>query len=80
MFTQKDLNLKHRRWFELLKDYHMSILYHLHKANVVVDALSRLSMRSTAHVEEEKRELDKYDNSLACWESNLCIPLKKEEW
>ena len=37
----------------------MSILYHLGKANVVVDALSRLSMSSIAHGEEEKRELPK---------------------
>ena len=59
MFTKKDLNLKQRRWLELLKDYDMSILYHLGKANVVVDSLSRLSMGSTTHVEEEKRELSK---------------------
>ena len=47
------------RWLELLKDYDMSILYHPGKANVVVDSLSRLSMGSTAHVEEGKRELEK---------------------
>ena len=35
----------------------MSILYHQGKANVVVDSLSRLSMGSTAHVEEEKKDL-----------------------
>lgn len=35
----------------------MSIFYHLDKANVIADALSKLSMDSTAHVEEEKREL-----------------------
>ncbi|WMV29348.1 hypothetical protein MTR67_022733 [Solanum verrucosum] len=28
VFTQKDLNLRQRRWLELLKDYDMSILYH----------------------------------------------------
>ncbi|KAH0658081.1 hypothetical protein KY289_026829 [Solanum tuberosum] len=59
VFTQKELNLRQRRWLELLKDYDMSILYHPGKANVVVDALSRLSMGSTAHVKEEKRELAK---------------------
>ncbi|WMV38444.1 hypothetical protein MTR67_031829 [Solanum verrucosum] len=37
----------------------MSILYHPGKANVVVDALSRLSMDSTSHVEEGKKELAK---------------------
>ncbi|WMV36918.1 hypothetical protein MTR67_030303, partial [Solanum verrucosum] len=44
MFTQKELNLRQRRWLELLKDYDMSILYHPGKANVVADALSRLSL------------------------------------
>ena len=43
----------------------MSILYHPGKANVVVDALSRLSTRSTTHVKEEKRELVKYVHRLA---------------
>ncbi|WMV25593.1 hypothetical protein MTR67_018978, partial [Solanum verrucosum] len=55
VFSQKVLNLRQRRWLELLKDYDMSIIYHPSKANVVVNALSRLSMGSTSHVEEEKR-------------------------
>ncbi|KAH0712650.1 hypothetical protein KY289_008609 [Solanum tuberosum] len=50
---------------ELLKDYDMSILYHRGKANVVADTLSRLSMGSTTHVEEEKRELVKDVHRLA---------------
>jgi hypothetical protein len=41
IFTQKELNLRQRRWFELIKDYDLEIQYHLGKANVVVDALSR---------------------------------------
>ncbi|WMV37595.1 hypothetical protein MTR67_030980 [Solanum verrucosum] len=57
VFTQKELNLLQRRWLEFLKDYDMSVHYHPGKANVVVDALSRLSMGSVAHVEEERREL-----------------------
>ncbi|KAK5794467.1 hypothetical protein PVK06_035696 [Gossypium arboreum] len=39
--SQKDLNLRQRRWLELLKDYELVIDYHLRKANVVADALSR---------------------------------------
>ncbi|WMV54950.1 hypothetical protein MTR67_048335, partial [Solanum verrucosum] len=39
VFSQKDLNLRKRRWLELLKDYDMSVLYHPGKANVVADAL-----------------------------------------
>lgn len=57
VFKQKDLILCQHRWIELLKDYAMSVLYHPGKANVVVDALSRLSMGSVAHVEEHKRDL-----------------------
>nr|ABC94893.1 polyprotein [Oryza australiensis] len=40
-FTQPDLNLRQRRWLELIKDYDLGIHYHPGKANVVADALSR---------------------------------------
>jgi hypothetical protein len=40
IFTQNDLNLRQRRWLELIKDYDLGINYHLRKANVVADALS----------------------------------------
>ena len=40
VFTQRDLNLRQRRWMELLKDYDVTILYHPGKANVVANALS----------------------------------------
>lgn len=40
-FTQKELNMRQRRWLELVKDYDCSINYHPGKANVVGDALSR---------------------------------------
>jgi hypothetical protein len=41
IFTQPDLNLRQRRWLELIKDFDLRINYHLGKANVVADALSR---------------------------------------
>ncbi|KAG8474842.1 hypothetical protein CXB51_031529 [Gossypium anomalum] len=40
LMTQKDLNLRQRRWLELLKDYELVIDYHPRKDNVVADALS----------------------------------------
>ncbi|WMV33701.1 hypothetical protein MTR67_027086 [Solanum verrucosum] len=57
IFTQKDLNLRQRKWLELLKHYDVSVLYHPGKVNVVADALSRLSMGSVAHVDDESKEL-----------------------
>ncbi|WMV24793.1 hypothetical protein MTR67_018178, partial [Solanum verrucosum] len=39
VFTKKVLNLRQRKWLELLKDYDMSFLYHPDKANIVVDSL-----------------------------------------
>jgi hypothetical protein len=41
IFTQSKLNMRQRRWLELIKDYDLEIHYHLGKANVVADALSR---------------------------------------
>ncbi|KAG8490789.1 hypothetical protein CXB51_014001 [Gossypium anomalum] len=44
LMTQRELNLRQRRWLELLKDYELVIDYHPGKANVVADALSRKSL------------------------------------
>ena len=44
LMTQRDLNLRQRRWLELLKDYELVIDYHPGKANVVADALSRKAL------------------------------------
>ena len=43
ILSQKELNLRQRRWIELLKDYDFTIEYHPWKANVVADALSMKS-------------------------------------
>ncbi|GJZ84971.1 putative reverse transcriptase domain-containing protein [Tanacetum coccineum] len=41
ILDQKELNMRQRRWLELLSDYNYDIRYHPRKPNVVVDALSR---------------------------------------
>ncbi|GKE86462.1 putative reverse transcriptase domain-containing protein [Tanacetum coccineum] len=41
ILDQKELNMRQRRWLELLSDYNCDIRYHPRKANVIADALSR---------------------------------------
>jgi hypothetical protein len=54
IFTQPDLNMRQRRWLELIKDYELEVHYYPGKVNVVVDAMSHkahcnylLTMHST---------------------------------
>ena len=50
LFTQKELNMRQRRWVELIKDYECTIEYHPGKAIVVAHALSRKSTGSISHL------------------------------
>ena len=50
LFTEKELNMRQRRWIELIKDYECTIEYHSRKANVLEDALSRRPMSSLSHL------------------------------
>ncbi|KAA0066451.1 ty3-gypsy retrotransposon protein [Cucumis melo var. makuwa] len=52
-FTQKELNMRQRRWLELVKDYDCEILYHPGKANVVADVLSRKVAHSAALITKQ---------------------------
>ena len=54
IFQERDLNLRQRRWLELLKDYDCDILYHPSKANMVADVLSRKYLYSLAHISTER--------------------------
>ena len=49
--------MRQRRWLELIKDYDLEILYHLGKANVVADALSRKKQASSVSAITNQREI-----------------------
>jgi hypothetical protein len=57
IFTQSNLNLRQRRWLELIKNYDLGINYHPRKANVVADALSCRSHVSQLVVDSMSFEL-----------------------
>jgi hypothetical protein len=65
IFTQSELNMKHRRWLELIKDYELKIHYHPGKANVVADALSRKSQVNMMTTHPMLYELAKEFDSLS---------------
>ncbi|GJY35435.1 putative reverse transcriptase domain-containing protein [Tanacetum coccineum] len=62
ILNQKELNMRQHRWLELLSDYDCEIRYHLGKANVIVDALSRKEreppLRTKAHKPENIKNED----------------------
>jgi hypothetical protein len=74
IFTQRDLNLRQRRWLELIKDYDLGINYHPGNANVVADALSRrthLNMLATRKLLPEFCK--EYEKLNLGWVSNTKI-------
>jgi hypothetical protein len=65
IFTQLELNMRQRRWLELIKDYELEIHYHPGKANVVADALSRMSQVNMLAAHPMPYELAKEFDSLS---------------
>jgi hypothetical protein len=57
IFTQKDMNMRQRRWVELIKDYDLSLQYHPGKANMVADALSRKAYVNCLSTDELPEDL-----------------------
>ncbi|GKC92351.1 putative reverse transcriptase domain-containing protein [Tanacetum coccineum] len=56
ILDQKELNMRQRRWLELLSDYDCELRYHQGKANVVADALSRKIRPKPLRVEARKEK------------------------
>jgi len=76
LFDQKELNMRQRRWLELLKDYDFGLNYHPGKANVVADALSRKTLHMSAMMVKELELLEQFrDLSLICEVSSQSVKL-----
>ncbi|GKD83685.1 putative reverse transcriptase domain-containing protein [Tanacetum coccineum] len=56
ILNQKELNMRQRRWLELLSDYNCEICYHSRKANGVADDLSRKEPTKPLRTEARKPE------------------------
>ena len=60
MFNQKELNMRQRRWLELLKDCDFNLSYHPRKANVIADALSRKSLHMSIIMVRELELIEQF--------------------
>jgi hypothetical protein len=49
LFTQPDLNMRQRRWLELINDYELEVHYHPRKMNVAANAQRRNHLTIQSH-------------------------------
>ncbi|GJV76053.1 putative reverse transcriptase domain-containing protein [Tanacetum coccineum] len=61
IFDQKELNMRQRRWLELLSDYDCDIRYHQGKTNIVADALSHQTLKLENLEKEDVGDMIKKD-------------------
>ncbi|GJU43421.1 putative reverse transcriptase domain-containing protein, partial [Tanacetum coccineum] len=76
ILDQKELNMRQRRWLELLSDYDCELRYHPGKANVVADALSRKSRPKPLRVRALVMTIGL---NLPAWIWNAQVEARKEE-
>ncbi|KAG8496933.1 hypothetical protein CXB51_008103 [Gossypium anomalum] len=86
LMTQKDLNLRQRRWLELLKDYKLVIDYRPGKANIVIDDLTRKPLFAlrvmNAHLvlcdDESNLEFRVDKDDCLRFRDRICVPRNPE--
>ena len=66
IFTQKELNMRHRRWLELLADYNIDLQYNPGKVNVVPEALSKYPSSYDAYRVEQTSAGDPWHGNGGC--------------
>nr|GEZ34688.1 putative reverse transcriptase domain-containing protein [Tanacetum cinerariifolium] len=76
---QKELNMRHRRWIELLSNYDCEIRYHPRKENVVADALSRKEREKPLRKEDlgrmQKQIFEIRSNGIRYHDKRIWLPL-----
>ena len=74
IFTQRDLNMRQRRWMDFLEDYDFTLHYHPGKANVVADALSQKSQGVLASIASREWRMLEWGSSDCSTMSRLRVP------
>ena len=68
--------MRQRRWMEFLKDYDFVYKYHLGKANVVADALSRKSLHVSTMMIHQMELLEKFRDlhlDVSCYDYSISV-------